>query len=164
MARTMFLPIRKTVKATLRSNVGDKQFSLIFGARCNYEGKTGFECEVLISTNHWDGEHEHPVVLRFEGMSIHDKAIAELRNKLGNYVEMPLHEIATSQLEDSFKLAIVPWQEVVLTFGKRGDTIDERKPVLSIRVRVNSTVTETRWVTDQSCLALFTEELSCALK
>jgi hypothetical protein len=63
-----------------------------------------------------------------------------------------------------FQLARLPHQTVNVRFGARSDTIQSLNPVVSINFSAGTLHGQFHFVTDQSCLSIFAEELSTQLR
>jgi hypothetical protein len=66
-------------------------------------------------------------------------------------------------LNGAFELARLPGQSVHVRFGSRDDTTSDLDPVISVSFSSGALQGEFHFTTDQSCLALFVEELSAEL-
>ena len=145
---------------TLPSNHGNAQFSITLISKSEYANESGFDSNVLLSSSHWDGDHWHPLSLKFDGLWLRRNDMIALHTYLASWVSQPLASLATSVLLAEFQLARLPGQSLKLIFGPREDTIDERKPVVTVELKANSFRTDFHFVTDQSCLAIFAQHLS----
>ena len=76
---------------------------------------------------------------------------------------MPLKQLAVAELLGELELARVPGQRLLLRFGPRDDTVSTRNPVVTVKVSAGSVQAECHFVTDQSCLTLFAQDLSHAM-
>ena len=74
-----------------------------------------------------------------------------------------LDHLIAEDLNGGFELARLPWQSIHIRFGPRSDTVSNLNPVVSITFSAGTLRGEFHFVTDQSCLGLFAQELSIAL-
>ena len=165
IARTRAFPNRvwergKNMKVTLPSNDGDSALSITLGSKSEYAHEVGFESNVELSSSHWDGDHTFPLCLKVDGFWLSRSDLMAVQTLLASWISQPLPKLATSVLVAEFELARLPSQSLMLIFGPRKDTIDERKPVFTVKLKAGAFQVESHFVTDQSCLALFSDELS----
>jgi hypothetical protein len=64
------------------------------------------------------------------------------------------------ELSGDFRLARLPGQTVSVRFGSRPDTISHLNPVVTVTFSAGALHGEFHFVTDQSCLTLFAQDLS----
>jgi hypothetical protein len=149
--------------ATLPSNNGGAQLVVELGAPAEYAHAPGFEASVTLRGQHWDGDHTFPISTSVEGLWLRTADLVALRDHIAQWIRQPLDRLVTDDLTAEFQLARLPGQSILVRFGPRGDTISERHPVFSISFSAGPFHGEFHFVTDQSCLALFVEELSTEL-
>jgi hypothetical protein len=150
--------------ATLPSNSGDAQLTLEFKSPAEYASDSGFESTILIRGRHWDGDHTFPLSTSLEGIWLRSADLIGLRDDITRWNCLPLDHLAAEDLNGSFELARLPGQSIHIRFGPRQDTVSNRNPVVSIAFSAGVLRGEFHFVTDQSCLALFAQELSVALE
>lgn len=149
--------------ASLSSNAGDASIEFLFGDRCTSAGEPGLDASIRLNATHWDGDHSHPVSAAIDGVRLSGRDLAALCDHIRRWVDRPLEALAPGALDGRFYLARQPGQSVALVFGARADTIDSRKPVVSVAIRADAWSCDLHFVTDPSCLRLFAEALSAAL-
>lgn len=125
-------------------------------------GETHGEFELNINGQHWDGDHEHAIRITAESIFLSCDRLRELVNRIHGWLnsddcgrlpfigEFPLtNETANAELN--------------LIFAARSDTISsEDKPVVTANYRIGRMTGEFSFVTDQSCLKLFADEVNRA--
>ena len=146
--------------ATLPSNSGEARLVIEFGARSEYGDERGFDSCVRLHGSHWNGDHTFPFSVSLEGLWLCAGELTSLRDHISQWLSQPLDHLVAEDLSAEFQLARMPGQSVHLRFGPRTDTISDRKPVVSITYSAGALHGEFHFVTDQSCLAVFAEELS----
>jgi hypothetical protein len=102
-------------------------------------------------------------LLQIQGLWLRVNELSELHDLISRWIRLPLEQLAVSELLGEFELARLPDQTLTLRFGPRDDTISPRNPVVTVKVRAGTLSAELHFATDQSCLALFAQELSNAL-
>ena len=147
----------------LRSNSGQSELTIDLVHSTAYSSDAGFESSVSIRTEHWDGDHTHPVVSSVEGLWLRADDLGELRGHIAAWTGRPLDQLSPGQLDGSFELAHLRGQRLAITFGARPDTIAHLNPVVSIVVAADASRFECHFITDQSCLAMFSTELGARL-
>ena len=148
----------------IRANHGDKELWFEIGSPFPSDEGIRYNCDVRFVGHYWDGDHEHPYCIHFDGLSLKQDEMPKLRDHLRNWLDQPLQQLAANALRGIFELANVWGQSVVLKIGPRDDTIDERKPVITVELKVGGVPVEMHFVTDQSCLAMFVDELGESMK
>ena len=90
--------------------------------------------------------------------------VTALRDHISRWTGRPLDHLIVKDLNGDFELARKPGQTIYVRFGPRHGTISGLNPVVSssLFARVHSTVS-LPFVTDQSCLTLYAQELSTLL-
>lgn len=145
--------------STLSSNRGGELFSIEFRAPGEYAHEPGFDSSIAVRGEHWDGEHCFPFSFVVEGVWLRAGDIVGLRDHIDGWLRRPLDQLVPKDLDAEFQLARVPGQSLRIRFGARADTISDRHPVVSISFSAGTFQGEFHFVTDQSCLSLFTEGL-----
>jgi hypothetical protein len=149
--------------ANLPSNNGSAQFVIELGAPAEYAHDAGFESSVTLRGRHWDGDHTFPFSTFVEGLWLRAADVVALRDHIARWLRQPLDRVVAEDLSAEFQLARLPGQHICVRFGPQADTIADRHPVFSISFSAGALQGEFHFVTDQSCLALFVEELSTEL-
>jgi hypothetical protein len=149
--------------ATLQSNSSDAQFVIKLATPAEYAHVPGFESSVTLHGQHWDGDHTFPFSTSVKGLWLRAADIVALRDHVTRWLRQPLDRLVADKLNAEFQLARLPGQNICVRFGPRAETISDHHPVFSISFSAGALQGEFHFVTDQSCLALFVEELSTAL-
>lgn len=151
--------------ATLPSNDGDAQFVIEFGSPSEYACEGGFESTVLIRGRHWDGDHTFPLLTSIQGLWLRSEMLKKLCDHITRWTNVPLDRLVADKLDGEFELACLPHQRVCLRFGSRQDTIaDDSHPVVSVLYSAGTMQGEFHFLTDQSCISLFCQELLSELE
>ena len=151
--------------ATLPSNSGDAQFVIEFGSPSEYACEVGFESNVSISGRHWDGDHTFPLSSSIQGLWLRSEMLKKLYDHITRWTILPLDRLVADDLDGEFELACLPAQQICIRFGSRRDTIaDDSHPVVSVLFSAGVMQGEFHFVTDQSCLSLFCQELLVELE
>jgi hypothetical protein len=148
------------VIASIRSNRGDSELSIRFDSAYTVESDRGFHSTITVAEEYWDGDHDLPVKIDLDGFWLSREQLTEMSHYLTDWCNRPLEQLAASHLQRDFELCRLPGQSAMLSFGPRADTIDERKPVLTIALKLGRLTTGIHFVTDQSCIAIFANELA----
>jgi hypothetical protein len=146
--------------ATLPSNSGNSELRVEFGSPAEYAHDPGFECSIHLHGRHWDGDHSFPFSASIEGIWLRSADLAALRDHIAHWTSRSLEQLVAEDLSGNFELARLPGQSVHLRFGSRPDTISDLNPVVSITISAGAIRGEFHFITDQSCLSLFAQELS----
>jgi hypothetical protein len=149
--------------ATLRSNSGEAEFAVGLGTPAEYAHDPGFESAVKMHGLHWDGDHTYRLSSSIDGLWVRSADITELRDHISRWTGQPLDRLVAEDLSGDFELARLPGQSIHIRFGPRPDTISDLNPVVSITFSAGALHGEFYFVTDQSCLTLFAQELSVEL-
>jgi len=147
------------VRATLRSNSGTSDLSIELISASEYAHDRGFDVSVQLRGSHWDGEHEHPFLTSVEGIWLRLADLAALREHMVQWLNGPLECLIAEHLDAEFELACMCEQKLGVRFGSRQDTISHFNPVVSITLCAGATRNEFHFVSDQSCLGIFAQEL-----
>lgn len=146
--------------ATLRSNNGSSEFSIECVTPAEYANDRGFESCVHLLGEHWDGDHTFPLSTSIDGLWLRSADLTALCEHIERWTSQPLGRLHTDDLSNDFELARLPGQSVCIGFGRRPDTISGLNPVVSITLSAGKLRSEFHFVTDQSCLTIFAQELS----
>ncbi len=146
--------------ATLPSNNGEAQFVIDLRAPAEYAHEPGFESSVHLRGRHWDGDHTFPFSTSIEGLWLRTADLTALREHVIRWLRQPLESLIAEDLNADFRLARLPGQSVRIRFGPRPDTLSDLNPVVSIIFSARALQGEFHFVTDQSCLKLFAQELA----
>jgi len=146
--------------ATLRSNSGDSNFSIDVISSSEYAHDQGFDASIKLHGLHWDGDHQHPFSTSIDGIWLHGANLAALRQHIVEWLARPIERLTVEDLDAEFELACLPEQRLDVRLGSRQDTISHLNPVVSIEFSAGTIEGQFHFVTDQSCLAIFAQELS----
>jgi hypothetical protein len=98
--------------------------------------------------------------LKIEGLWVRRGDFVDLRKHLQDWLRLPLQALEPELLDREFTFTRLPGQDLTIRFGAREDTIDGRKPTVTVRAAAGPLTGEWHFVTDQSCLGQFEEELA----
>ncbi len=149
--------------ATLSSNDGNKKFVIEFNAPVDYAHDPGFEASIHIQGESWDGDHTFPFSTSIAGLWLRAEDLTEFQEHISRWLRRPLAELTPEKLNADFQLTRLPGQRLDLKFGSRANVISDQKPVLTITFSSGALRGEFYLVTDQSCLALFVQDLSSGI-
>jgi hypothetical protein len=149
--------------AVLSSNRGDDRLTLSFGARFEWQGQPALEAILKLEGVHFDGDHDHTLDVTIEGLALAVHSLGSLSRELEAWLSLPLEQLESSKLASEHSLALGTGQRLDMIFGDREDTISERHPVLTIGFGAGRLRGQHHFVTDQSCIRLFNDELVLAL-
>ena len=150
--------------ATLPSNRGDSDFSIESVSASESSGERRHDAVIRLRGVHWDGDHTHPFALFLEGIWLRSAAPIALCEHIARWIEQPLERVIASELDAVFELTDERSQHVKIRFGSRSDTISDLNPVVSFGVSAGPLRSECHFVTDQSCLAIFRDELATVIQ
>lgn len=148
------------MSATLRSNDGESMLELSFENKSEYAHEAGFESTVTVKGRHWDGDHTFPSSLSIEGMWLRTKELKELEAHISRWTNRSLSDLRIEELNREFELACLPEQSLRIALGDRSDTISDSHPVVTISLTAGPMKGEYHFLTDQSCLSIFSDELT----
>jgi hypothetical protein len=146
--------------ATLSSNNGEAQFVIELSAPVEYAHDAGYESSIHLRGRHWDGDHTFPFSSSISGLWLRAADLAALREHVFQWLRQPLACLIVEDLSADFQLARLPGQSLQVRFGPRPDTISGLNPIVTIAFSSGTLWGEFHFVIDQSCLALFAQELS----
>ncbi|HXT40335.1 MAG TPA: hypothetical protein VN887_09955 [Candidatus Angelobacter sp.] len=149
--------------AVLRSNSGEAEIGIQFGAATEYAHDPGFESRLELKGCHWDGDHTFPFSTTIDGLWLRADDLEALRDHIAKWVSLPMNELVSDGLTRCFQLARLPGQRLSVQFGPRSDLVSGPNPVVSIVFSAGKLSGEFHFVTDQSCLNLFAHELQASL-
>ncbi len=121
------------------------------------------EASIRIEGEFWEGGHDQRLSLTVEGFFLKKSALNILRQRLKEWVELPLEAMTATPLRGQHKLAYDHRQAFDLFFGPRNDVIATRHQVISIDLCAGRLQAQYYFVTDQSCLRMFADDLSALL-
>jgi hypothetical protein len=145
--------------AVLRSNSGRDELRFDLRASQEYATDAGFEACVSISGEHWDGDHTFPVATSAEGIWLRCADLLAMREHIVRWTGQSLEQLDPAKLTRVFELARLPGQRVSIRFGPRPDIVPSPNPTVSVTLSAGSLNVDYHFVTDQSCLRMFAEEL-----
>jgi hypothetical protein len=151
------------MSATLRSNCGNSGLTIDLVAAASNAHDAGFEASIAIRVQHWDGDHARPTSLSVEGLWIRSGDLFGLLDHVRAWTDRTLDQLDPKSLDGSFEMARLPGQRFSIAFGARSDTIALLNPVVSVSLAASAFSCEFHFVTDQSCLTIFSSELGESL-
>jgi hypothetical protein len=150
-------------QAVLPSNRGDDRLTLSFGSRFEWQGQRVIEAVLQLEGEHFDGDHDHDLRVMIEGLALAERSLASLSSALDTWLSLPLEQLHSGKLRSKHSLSLGARQRLDLTFGEREDTISGRQPVVTVDFAAGRLLGEHHFVTDQSCIRLFNEQLALIL-
>ena len=144
----------------LRSNKGTSQFELKLEAPAEYAHELVYESTIRIKGEHYDGDHSFPLSTEVDGVWLSGTELVSLRDHMVKWVKQPLDQLIVENLTAEFQLASLQFQSFTIRFGARDNVISEQNPVVSISFLFGKLSGEYYFVTDQTCLTSFSNELS----
>lgn len=153
---------RETIplRAELRSNLSDRGVGLEFPQPSSTAWGTGLETQLVVTGSHYDGDHNHEFHLRIDGFWLDVSRLIEFRDFIRSWVESPLESLVASALDGEYVLTKDVGQRLAFRFGDRPGVISDSKPVVSVEYSVASLSGTFVFVTDQSCISLFSADLA----
>jgi hypothetical protein len=146
--------------ATLMSNRGDEKLSIELGKPSEFTACPGFESTIRLAGRHWGCDDTRLATIVLDGIWLSCAELKALHDHIANWIDQPLDCMAAENLTGDFELTRLPGESVLVSFGPRSDTISFRNPVVSIVMSASTLRGEFHFVTDQSCLRIFAQELS----
>lgn len=157
-------PVDSEFLAILRSNCGDSALTFDLSEPETYAHAPGYKASLFIRTNHWDGEHTHSITAMTQGMWLHHHKLVELSDHIIAWIRKPLDQLLSEPLSGVFELAELPEQHVRIEFCESDDHSSSLGMLVRVLIEAAAFRSQFHFVTDPSCLALFTEEMSARLK
>jgi hypothetical protein len=127
-----------------------------------YAHELGFESDVEIRGCHWDGDHTFPFSTTIRGLWLRAAALKAIHDDISMWVNLPMSRLVSEELTRSFQLAHLPGQRLSVQFGP--DIHSSQNLAVSIVFSVGEFRGEVHFVTDQSCLNLFMQDLRMSLR
>jgi len=144
---------------TLSSNGGSSAVSIELVYKSTYANEPRFDSNVTVKDSHFDGEHDYPIALETQGLFLMANELSRICNAIDNFTSQPIESLAGAGFEGEFEFTVLPDQNFVLRFGERDDTISSLNSTLSVIVSSGKFSAQTSFVTDQSCLRIFSQSL-----
>jgi hypothetical protein len=151
------------MRSELRSNDGESAIALDLKRRFTYATEPGFEGSMQICGRHWVGDHTDDINVSIAGIWLRAEDLRELRSVVAGWLARPLSELNAELLQGEFQLARMPGQSVRIRFGSRPDVIGGRHVVVTVAFVAGPLSGEYYFLSDQSCLQSFSDELNAAL-
>jgi hypothetical protein len=151
------------MRAALASNLGDTKLEISFVAPKEFKTNPGYDVNVDLSSVHWADGGKRPLKVSAEGVWLAAAELRRLHGLIAQWLALPLDKLATAELVGSFELSGGLLGSLRLTFVEREDESSARKPYLSVEIELGFFHARERFGTDQSCLALFANELAACL-
>lgn len=120
------------MEASLRSNSGESELVIEFVASAEYAADAGFEANVRLKAEHWDGDHTHPMSFSIDRLWLRKIDLDAMRDHITTWIGRPLPQMVPTLLDGTFHLTRLSAQELTLRFGARPDTINSQNPVVSL--------------------------------
>lgn len=152
--------IPQGMAANLPSNDGATRFTIELSAPVEYATDAGYESSVHLHGRHSGGDDMVPFSVFIDGLWLRAMDLIALREHISHWLQLPFD---SQDLNGEFQLARLPGQGIHIRFGARPDTHDSFHPVITISFSAGALQGSFHFVTDQSCLRLFVQELSMAL-
>lgn len=115
-----------------------------------------------INARIWDGDHEQTAAFVVDNLVLSGARLRQLKNDIDDWLGS-MH-VGTVAFSGEYALAADGYSTLDLIFRHREDIITSNdKPVVTIKFRVGRVVGEFCFVTDQSCLRLFADDLAGAI-
>ncbi len=149
-------------EAILRSNNGRQTLRLVFLRALRGEPPARL-CDLYFGSEDYDGDHDRDHAVALHALTLGSDTLRQLREDLLEHVDLPLERMARARLIGRFDLATRLHEQIEFIFGPREGIADSPMPVFTLRLAVGVIELETHFVTDQSCLRQFAEELGVAL-
>ena len=151
------------MEAVLRSNRGSESLSFRFLEQHDCGPDPGVDCEVVVCGSSWGDGSPRPIRADLGALHLSLVQFGALIGNLGDWLALPLADLATQPLRSVCPLAFSPPATFEIRFGSRQDTIDDGKPVVTIAWQIDSFGGEFHYVTDPSCLDEFAAGLIAML-
>lgn len=120
------------------------------------------DCSVSIRARIWDGDDNQFARLSADKIILSGAGLRQLKDDIENWLESS--RVGTDAFSGEYALAANGYSMLDLIFRHRKDIIASHdKPVVTIRFRVGRAEGEFCFVSDQSCLRLFTDDLAAAI-
>lgn len=149
--------------ATLRSNRGDEEASFEFEPPGEHVDVVTTLLTMRFRGRNWDGDHDHDISVRVEGLWVRRADVASLRDHIDAWVRRPMTGLDPRLLDARFRLCRQAGQTLDLLFGARADVISDELPLLTVSFEAGRLAGGFHLVVDQSCLDIFARELSAWL-
>lgn len=150
--------------AKLRSNSGEDELIIALESVVVYATDNGFESNICLRGQHWDGDHSFPFSSFINGLWLQADDLATLARHITNWIDLPLDQLVSGKLEGEFSLTRLPNQILRIRFGRLPDEASGLNPAVWISCAAREFRSEFQFITDQSCLNLFAMELRACLQ
>jgi hypothetical protein len=153
------------MRAVPRSNCGEEELVIELGEPIEYRAELVWAATIEIRAVLWDSffDEHYPITSSIAGFWLQAAELTRLVEHIRAWVERPLAELIADGLDGEFELARLPGQGLQLRFGARENTISGLNPVISISYRAGRLHGQFHFVTDQSCLGYFWQNLAHAM-
>ena len=143
---------------TLHANMSDESLELKVISKM--PGK--IDCSVTINARIWDGDHDQSTSLMVDHLVLSASRLCELRKQIEAWLDSK--NVGTVAFSGEYSLAAQGSSRLDLNFGTRMDVIASGdKPVVTVIFKTGRINGEFCFVTDQSCLKLFAEDVVRAM-
>ena len=134
-----------------------------FGYQQKYATDPGVLLRLDFRGEHWDGDHEHDVVIQVEGLWARLADVNDFSEHIGNWVRLSMADLDPNQLDKKFHFCRLPGQQLDFEFGSVPEIISGMNPVLALTFAAGKLKGSFHMVVDQSCLNLFATDLSACI-
>ena len=135
-----------------------------FGDQQEYATDPGVLLNLDFRGEHWDGDHEHDVLIQVEGLWARLADVIDFSKHIGDWVRLSMVNLDPTQLDRKFRFCRLPGQQLDFEFGSVPEVISGMNPVITITFAAGKLNGSFRMVVDQSCLNLFATDLSACIE
>lgn len=121
------------------------------------------DCALRINARIWDGDHEQSATFSLENLVLSAARLRELKDRIETWLGSP--NVGSVAFSGKYSLAADSYSTLDLIFCPRNDVIaSDDKPVVTIAFHVGRVRGEFCFVTDQSCLRIFADDVIRAIR
>ena len=115
-----------------------------------------------INARIWDGDHEQSATFSADNLVLSTARLRELKDRIEAWLGST--QVGNVAFSGEYSLAADGYSRLDLIFGPRKDVIASHdKPVVTVGFNVGRVSGEFFFVTDQSCLRLFADDVVLAI-
>ena len=120
------------------------------------------DCAFTINARIWNGDQKQSATFSADNLVLSAARLRELRDRIEAWLGST--QVGTAAFSGEYSLAADGYSRLDLIFGPRKDVIASNdKPVVTVGFNVGRVSGEFWFVTDQSCLRLFVDDVIRAL-
>lgn len=120
------------------------------------------DCSIKINARIWDGDADQTATFSADKLVLSGARLRQLKHEIEDWLGSP--HVSTVAFSGEYSLAADAYSMLDLISRHRKDIIASKdRPVVTIRLKVGRVVGEFSFVTDQSCLRLFVDDLGTAI-